>query len=484
MIEISLPNELVKFTEKRNFVYIEANTIEESLNNLIKEYPSLKKHLFDDENNLSSRVQIFLQATNIKYLQNLETKLQPDSQIIIALKADENKNAKIQNTYLPKEEILRYSRHLIMPEVAIAGQKKLKNARVLIIGMGGLGSPVGLYLAAAGIGTLGIVDADVVDYTNLQRQVIYGTKDVGKSKVEISKAKLLDLNPKIEIESYQTIISRDNALTILKDYDVIVDGTDNFATRYLVNDACIMLGKPNVYGSIFRFEGQATVFYGEKGPCYRCLYPEPPPVEYVPSCAEGGVLGILPATIGSIQATEAIKLIIEKGESLIGRLLVFDALKMRFKELKIRKNANCPVCSKDPKITTLINYEEFCGITTQKTPENKDTNNIEVGQNQITAQQLKEKLDTQDDFLLLDVRESVEYQICNIAKSTLMPISELLTEMSELDKNKEIVIYCKYGLRTSRAVYMLKNAGFTKVKGLIGGIDLWAQKIDSNMPRY
>ncbi|KAF0250592.1 MAG: adenylyltransferase and sulfurtransferase [bacterium] len=356
----------------------------------------------------------------------------------------------------------------------------------MIIGLGGLGAPVGLYLAAAGIGRLGLVDFDVVDLTNLQRQIMYGTKDIGQSKLEVTKQRLTDLNPKIEIETYQTGITRENAIRIFQNYDVIVDGTDNFATRYLVNDVCVMLGKPNVYGSIFRFDGQASVFFAEKGPCYRCVYPEPPPQEFVPSCAEGGVLGILPATIGSIQATETIKLILGKGDSLIGRLLVFDALKMKFKELKIHKNINCAICGEKPTITGLIDYKEFCGVPNEDRGNTSHSNhsNLVAGDYEITPQELKEKFDKSQDILVLDVRELAEYEICRIPNATLVPIGELFEKLTELDKNTEIVVYCKLGIRTSRAIHMLRDAGFNKAKGLIGGINLWAQKIDTDMPRY
>lgn len=484
MAQIYLPNAITQLIDNSKLsIYADGANVEETLINLFEEYPSIRKQIFSSTGNLLETISVFLDNTNIEHLEGVQTKTYTESQIVIVKKTKNTEEKNHQNIYLSKEEVMRYSRHLIMPEVAVLGQKKLKSSSVLIIGLGGLGSPVGLYLAAAGIGRLGVVDFDIVDLTNLQRQVMYGTKDIGHSKLEVTKQRLTDLNPKIEIDTYQSGITTENALRIFQNYDVIVDGTDNFATRYLVNDACVMLGKPNVFGSIFRFDGQASVFFAEKGPCYRCVYPEPPPPEFVPSCAEGGVLGILPATIGSIQATEAIKLILGKGDSLIGRLLVFDALKMRFKELKLHKNANCAICSKNPTIKGLIDYKEFCGVPSQDTRSNNQPNLV-VGDYEITPQQLKEKLDSNQDILVLDVRELTEYQICNLPKSTLIPIGELPFKLTQLDKNKEIVVYCKLGIRTSRAIHLLRDSGFNKAKGLIGGINLWAQKIDTDMPRY
>jgi len=377
---------------------------------------------------------------------------------------------------LSNEEILRYSRHLIMPEVGMEGQLKLKAARVLCIGTGGLGSPLALYLAAAGVGTLGLVDFDVVDYTNLQRQIIHSTADVGRKKLDSAADKLKAINPFLNLRTFDTRLSSANALELFRDFDIIADGTDNFPTRYLVNDACVLTGKPNVYGSIFRFEGQASVFATQQGPCYRCLYPEPPPPGLVPSCAEGGVLGILPGLVGVMQATEVIKLILGKGEPLIGRLLLIDALNMKFRELKLRKNRDCPVCGTHPTVTKLIDYDEFCGIRgEEKSVANAPTD--------MQVEELKRRLDAGDDIFVLDVREPHEHQICNIG-GHLIPLNELPSRVHELDSSREIVAHCKMGGRSAKAVDFLRQAGFTKVHNLAGGINAWAERVDPKMPKY
>jgi adenylyltransferase/sulfurtransferase len=377
---------------------------------------------------------------------------------------------------LSKEEVLRYSRHLIMPEVGMEGQEKLKAARVLCIGTGGLGSPLALYLAAAGVGTLGLVDFDVVDFSNLQRQVIHFTSDVGRPKLKSAAEKIAAINPFVNVKPFETRLTSENALKIFEGFDIIVDGTDNFPTRFLVNDACVFTGKPNVYGSIFRFEGQASVFAAKDGPCYRCLYPEPPPPGLVPSCAEGGVLGILPGLVGLIQATEAIKLIIGKGEPLIGRLLLVDALGMRFRELKLRKNPGCVVCGKHPTVTKLIDYEEFCGLRGQQKPVT--TNSFEI-----SVEELKRRLDAKEDVFILDVREPHEYQICNL-NGHLIPLNDLPKRVNELDPDKEVVVHCKMGGRSAMAVEFLHKSGFTKAKNLTGGIIAWSDKIDPKVPKY
>ena len=381
------------------------------------------------------------------------------------------------NVELSGEEIRRYGRHLIMPEVGMDGQKKLKAASVLLIGAGGLGSPLGLYLAAAGVGRIGIVDFDVVDYSNLQRQILHSTKDVGRPKLASAKERLEGINPFVKIETHEMHLSSENALDLFSGYDIIVDGTDNFPTRYLVNDACVITGKPNVYGSIFRFEGQVSVFATNDGPCYRCLYPEPPPPGLVPSCAEGGVLGILPGIIGTIQANETVKLIIGKGEPLVGRLLLFDALKTKFRELKLRKNPDCPVCGEHRTITSLIDYEAFCGVQAGWDSFTREE------QYEITVDQLKKRLDNKDDLFILDVREPQEYQICNL-NGYLIPLRDLPKRINELDTAKEIIVHCKVGGRSRQAVEFLKQSGFRKVKNLVGGIDEWAELIDPAMPRY
>src|SRR5215468_4228524 len=382
-----------------------------------------------------------------------------------------------EDVQLSHEEIRRYSRHLIMPEVGIQGQRKLKAASVLLIGTGGLGSPLSLYLTAAGIGRIGLVDYDVVDETNLQRQVIHFTSDVGKSKLESAAGKLSDINPHVIIEKHNVPLTSENALEILKGYDVVVDGTDNFPTRYLVNDACVLLGKPNVYGSIFRFEGQASVFYAREGPCYRCLYPEPPPPGLVPSCAEGGVLGVLPGVIGVIQAIETVKLIIGKGDSLIGRLMLFDALRMQFRELKLRKNADCPICGPNPTIHELIDYQEFCGVGHQQ--------EVQVGSEyEITPLELKEKMDRGDEFVLVDVREPEEYAIAQIPGSRLIPLSTVPERINELSSADDIVVHCRSGVRSAKAVDFMKQAGFRRVKNLVGGILRWSDDVDPSVPKY
>src|SRR5215208_3360715 len=383
---------------------------------------------------------------------------------------------------LSNDEVQRYSRHLIMPEVGVDGQEKLKKGSVLCIGAGGLGSPAALYLAAAGVGTIGIVDFDVVDFSNLQRQVIHGTSDVGRSKLASAKDRLLELNPHIGIETYETALSSENALELFKPYDVILDGTDNFPTRYLTNDACVLLGKPNAYGSIFRFEGQASVFAAENGPCYRCLYPEPPPPGLVPSCAEGGVLGVLPGIIGVIQATETIKLITGIGEPLIGRFMIYDALRMKFRELKLRKDPECPVCGTNPTVTKLIDYEQFCGLRPE--PQQVQTTGAAVNDWEITPVDLKKKIDAGETPLVLDVREPNEYQINRIAGSTLIPLGELPRRYQELPRDREIVTQCKMGGRSAKAMEFLKSVGFTNVKNLRGGILEWIDKVDPSQPKY
>ena len=379
---------------------------------------------------------------------------------------------------LSNQEVARYSRHLIMPEVGMDGQLKLKAASVLCIGAGGLGSPVAMYLAAAGVGRIGIIDFDVVDHSNLQRQVIHGTPDVGRPKLDSARDRLNALNPEVQVETHDVALSSENALELLAGYDVIVDGTDNFPTRYLVNDACVILGKPNVYGSIFRFEGQASVFATKDGPCYRCLYPEPPPPGLVPSCAEGGVLGILPGVIGTIQATEAVKLIIGVGEPLVNRFMIYDALRMRFRELKLRKDPQCPVCGDQPTVTELIDYEQFCGMTTEPTPS-ESTDRTEA-----TVEDLKARLDAGGDVFILDVREPQEFQICRIPGSTLIPLGDLPQRLVELEGRDDMVVHCKSGVRSAKAVKLLHDAGFSKAKNLRGGILAWIDRVDPSLPKY
>ncbi|HUR33669.1 MAG TPA: molybdopterin-synthase adenylyltransferase MoeB [Vicinamibacterales bacterium] len=390
---------------------------------------------------------------------------------------------------LTNEEIKRYSRHLIMPEVGVDGQRRLKAGSVLCVGAGGLGSPAAMYLAAAGVGRIGVVDFDVVDYSNLQRQIIHGTSSIGKTKLESAKARLLDINPHIQVDTYETALSSENALELFEPYDVILDGTDNFPTRYLTNDACVLLGKPNAYGSIFRFEGQASVFGAPGGPCYRCLYPEPPPPGLVPSCAEGGVLGVLPGVIGVIQATESIKLITGIGEPLVGRFMIYDALRMKFRELKLRKDPDCPVCGTHPTVTRLIDYEEFCGLRPSVEAEaaaavEASTAAAVRNTTVITAVELKQRLDRGDKLTIVDVREPNEFQINRIPGGQLIPLGEIPRRYAELDMDDEIVVLCKMGGRSAKAADYLRSVGFKQVLNLKGGILDWVDKVDPSQPKY
>jgi adenylyltransferase/sulfurtransferase len=378
---------------------------------------------------------------------------------------------------LDPSEVARYSRHLTLPEVGMEGQLRLRTASVLIVGAGGLGSPLAIYLAAAGVGRLGVVDFDRVDLSNLQRQVLFGTNDVGSEKSELAARRIRDINPHVNVTSYPMRLTADNALDIMQDYDVVIDGTDNFPTRYLVNDACVMLGKPNVYGSIFRFEGQVSVFWAEQGPCYRCLYPEPPEPGAVPNCAEGGVLGILPGVIGTLQATEAIKLIIGRGELLLGRLLLFDALEMRFRELTLRKDSQCPVCGPEPRIRKLKDSDPACAVPLP-------TVGLTPSEAEIDAATLSERLQSGDRPVLLDVRTDDEWRICRLPDAVHIPLQQLSGRFDELDSRSEIVVYCHVGGRSAMAVNFLRERGFERVRNLIGGIDVWSLVADPQMPRY
>jgi len=380
---------------------------------------------------------------------------------------------------LSHKEIHRYSRHLLIPDVGLEGQKKLKAASVLIIGTGGLGSPVALYLAAAGVGRIGLVDYDVVDFSNLQRQVIHGESRLGDLKVHSARERMLDINPEIQVDVYNEVINSENAFRIAEPYDIIVDGTDNFPTRYLVNDLCVLTGKPNVYGSIFRFDGQASVFDAESGPCYRCLFPEPPPPGLVPSCAEGGVLGVLPGTIGSIQATETLKIILGIGETLVGRLLLYDALDLSFQTVKLHKNPECKVCGEHPEITGLIDYEAFCGVPAHDHEEGSAGDEWDI-----TASQLSSRLKEHPELRLIDVREPHEREISNLEGSELIPLGQFAARLNELDSAEELVIFCKAGTRSTRALEILASAGFKKVKNLKGGINAWAIDVDPSLPIY
>lgn len=481
-VKVFIPTPLRAYTNQNASVEVEGKTVEEVLRNLSLKFGDIHRHLYAENGSLRSYVNVYVNDEDIRYLEKEKTHLKESDTLSIIPSIAGGSGADTvtvePNVRLQNDEVLRYSRHLIIPEVGMKGQKLLKASRVLIIGAGGLGSPLGLYLAAAGVGTLGIVDFDVVELTNLQRQILHTTNDIGRPKLDSAREAIQALNPHVHVIGHDVRLSSENALEILKDYDVVVDGTDNFATRYLVNDACVILGKPNVYGSIFRFDGQVTVFDAKRGPCYRCLYPTPPPPGLIPSCAEGGVLGVLPGVIGTLQALEVIKLIVGQGDPLVGRLLLFDALQMKFRELKLRKDPACPVCGEHATIHELIDYEEFCGIR----PPAGNHNAIH-GEKEITVEQLKARLERGEDIQLVDVREPHEYEIVNLG-AKLIPLRKLPERVQELDASKEIVVHCKVGERSERAAEFLRSVGFSDVKNLVGGIRAWAEKVDPTMPRY
>jgi molybdopterin/thiamine biosynthesis adenylyltransferase/rhodanese-related sulfurtransferase/molybdopterin converting factor small subunit len=492
--KILIPTPLRPYTDKKDAVDADGSTVGELLVDLTRKHAGLKAHLYNDQGKLRSFVNVYVNDEDIRYLQKEQTPVSSADtvSIIPSVAGGVPGTGSLMGTgsavrepvpddlpQLTNDEVKRYSRHLIMPEVGMDGQRRMKAGSVLCIGAGGLGSPAALYLAAAGIGTLGVVDFDTVDYSNLQRQIIHGTPDVGRSKLASAKDRLNAINPHVDVQTYEVALSSENALKLFEPYDVILDGTDNFPTRYLTNDACVLLGKPNAYGSIFRFEGQASVFATKEGPCYRCLYPEPPPPGLVPSCAEGGVLGVLPGVIGVIQATEAIKLITGIGEPLVGRFLIYDALRMKFRELKLRKDPDCPVCGTHPTVTKLIDYEQFCGIH-PAAPEPITVNNA----TEITSLELKQRLDRGDTIAILDVREPNEYQINRIAGSTLMPLGEVPKRYAELDPDAEMVVHCKMGGRSAKAVEFLRSVGFKKALNLKGGILDWIDKVDPTQPKY
>ena len=479
-VTVLIPTPLRPFVGGRDTVELEGGSVGELLERLTGEHAALKPHLFADDGRLRSFVNVYVNDRDIRQLAQRETPVKPGDtvSIIPSIAGGTTLHVGAQHAapLLPKlshEEILRYSRHLILPDVGVEGQQKLKAARVLLVGAGGLGSPAALYLAAAGVGTLGLVDFDVVDKTNLQRQILHGTSTVGVSKLESATARINDLNPNVRVETFETRLTSENALDIIREFDIVADGTDNFPTRYLVNDACVLLDKPNVYGSIFRFEGQASVFYARRGPCYRCLYSEPPPPGLVPSCAEGGVLGVLPGIIGSIQAMETIKLILGAGQPLIGRLVLFDALKLQFRELKLEKDPDCPVCGSHPTVTELIDYQAFC-IGAEPSYDGAE----------ITAQELRDEWRGNPDLVVIDVREPHEHEIAHIDGAVLVPLGELPDRLGELDGHHEIVTHCHHGARSLKALEILKAAGFSKVRSLRGGIDAWAVNVDPSLPRY
>jgi adenylyltransferase/sulfurtransferase len=476
-ITVRIPTPLRGYAGGSAEVQVNAPTVGDALTLVIERYPQLRQHLYDERGQLRNFVNAYVNEDDVRALDGAATALRDgDAITLVPSIAGGVATAPAE---LSKDEIRRYSRHLIMPEVGLEGQRKLRAARVLMIGAGGLGSPLGLYLGAAGVGTIGIVDFDVVDETNLQRQILHGQKDIGRPKLDSARDRLLDVNPYVEIESHEVRLSSENALEILSDYDVIVDGTDNFPTRYLVNDACVLLGKPNVYGSIFRFEGQLSVFWAQKGPCYRCLFREPPPPGLVPSCAEGGVLGVLPGIIGSLQALETIKLILGRGDAMIGRLLLFDALAMKFRELKLRKDPHCPICGENPTVHGLIDYEEFCGIP-QAEAEAKE----EIPE--ITPIELKRRIERGDTLTIIDVREPHEWDIANLSELgvRLIPLGTLPEHMNELNSADEIVLHCRSGVRSGKALKQLRDAGFRRLLNLKGGILGWIDDVDPTLSRY
>jgi adenylyltransferase/sulfurtransferase len=490
--KILIPTPLRPFTDKQESVEVSGGTVGEILKQLTTRFDGLQKHLYTADGKLRSFVNVYVNDEDIRYLQREQTPIKEgDTVSIIPSVAGGVSTASAKDAAYEREapalegdEIKRYSRHLILPEIGMDGQRKLKAASVLCIGAGGLGSPVAMYMAAAGIGRIGIVDFDVVDYSNLQRQIIHGTPDVGRSKLQSAKDTINALNPHVQVDTYETALTSQNALDLFRPYDVIIDGTDNFPTRYLVNDACVLTGKPNAYGSIFRFEGQASVFATAEGPCYRCLYPEPPPPGLVPSCAEGGVLGVLPGIIGLIQATEATKLILGIGEPLIGRFLIYDALKMRFRELKLRKDPDCPVCGTHPTVTTLIDYDQFCGIRPEPLTPAAATGGTVTNEWEITPVELKRRIDAGETLQIVDVREPNEYQINKIPGTTLIPLGEFPRRYQELDLDREIILHCKMGGRSAKAQDFLRTVGVTNTKNLTGGVLAWIDQVDPTQPKY
>ena len=485
-VTIIIPTALRQYASGHSEIEVEAGTAGEALARLTTTHTELRKHLYNDQDKLRSFVNVYLNDEDIRHLSGSETAVKDGDTLMIvpsiAGGSLTEEEVAASPAALSNDEIARYSRHLIMPEVGMEGQRRLKSASVLMIGTGGLGAPTGMYLAAVGVGRLGILDFDVVDESNLQRQIIHGTKDVGRPKIESARDRLHDINPHVQLDTYETRLTSENALKLFREYDVVVDGTDNFPTRYLVNDACVLTGKPNVYGSIFRFEGQASVFWAERGACYRCLYPEPPPPGLVPSCAEGGVLGVLPGIVGAIQANETIKIILGAEGILVNRLLLFDAWRMRFRELKLRKDPSCPICSERPTITKLIDYEEFCGL---KPPVDAKPAEEKIME-EMTATELKERLDKGEDIQVIDVREPNEYEIARLENSRLIPLGQVVNRMGEIDENHATtVVHCKGGVRSANAIEALKRAGFKgRLINLKGGITAWSNDVDPSVPKY
>ena len=494
MAKVLIPTALQQFAGGADEIEVAGATVGEVLQGLIEKFPTMKKSLYNDKGELRNYVNLYKGDEDTRGTGGLETPIGEEDELSVvpsiaggagpvkvplaspvSVISEERSDAQ----ELSNDEILRYSRHLILPEVNLEGQKKLRAAKVLCIGTGGLGSPIALYLAAAGVGTIGLVDFDTVDFTNLQRQIIHGTKDVGRSKMISAKESIADINPFVNVVGYEEQFTSENAMRIATGYDVIIDGTDNFPTRYLSNDVSVLLNIPNVYGSIFRFEGQATVFWAEKGPCYRCLYPEPPPPGMVPSCAEGGVLGVLPGIIGCLQANEAIKLILGIGNPLIGRLMLFNALKMQFRELRLQKDPSCPICGEHTTITELIDYEEFCGIRGEEAPP-QEVDKMD----EISVTELKARMDAGEKLTVIDVREPYEFAIARIPGTKLIPLGQIAERSGELDANSEIILHCRSGKRSADALNQLKAKGFKNLKNVTGGITAWSNEVDPSVPKY
>jgi len=485
---VRLPEPLRELADRRDAVQVEAATVRAALDGLLDRYPALRRHLMTDDGAFRPHVNLYLNQDDVRHGGGPETPI-GDGDTITIVPSVAGGAPVGEEAPLSREETLRYARHLVLPGVGEAGQRRLKSAKVLVVGAGGLGSPASMYLTAAGVGTLGIVDFDVVEASNLQRQPLYGESDVGRPKLDVAVARLRDMNPHVDVAPYPFRLTSDNALDVIEDYDVVVDGTDNFPSRYLINDACVLLDKRYVYGSILRFEGQVSVFGAADGPCYRCLFREPPPPDLVPDCAEGGVLGVLPGIIGSLQGLEAIKLITGAGEPLIGRLLLFDALKLRWRELRLRRNAECPVCGDDPTVTDLIDYEAFCGAGEAADPvaaAARESAGEATLPPEIGATELSERLDRGDAPALIDVREPFEWEIAHLGEfgARLIPMGEVEARISELDRDRETVFYCRSGVRSGNVVAWLRSQGWERARNLTGGILAWGEEVDPSVPRY
>jgi sulfur-carrier protein adenylyltransferase/sulfurtransferase len=477
---VQLPMALREYTAGASLIEIDAPDVRAALSRLSAQHPLLRRHLFTDSGRLRGFVRVYLNEEDVNDLEHGESTPLNAGDVILIVPSIAG-GERVAAAFSP-DEVSRYARHIALPEVGWDGQLKLRAARVAVVGAGGLGSPIGLYLAAAGIGRIGIIDFDVVDLSNLQRQVLYGTGDVGRKKVDVAAGRLRAMNPNVDVVTFDVRLTRDNALDILRDYDVVIDGTDNFPTRYLVNDACVLLGRPYVYGSILRFEGQVSVFKGRSAPCYRCLFREPPPPGLVPSCAEGGVLGVLPGIIGSLQALEAIKLILGRGDTLVGRLALFDALSFQWRELKLRRNPDCPVCGDHPTVTALIDYDEFCAPGEPHMHSPQANNAVPL----ITPEELKQRLDAGDNITIIDVREPFEWDIANLGEfgARLIPLDQVLDRKGEIDRDADVVVYCRSGSRSAGVIRQLRGYGYDRLMNLKGGIKGWAEGIDPSMPTY